>query len=142
MGTGLLVWLLSLVVALRLGRREGDESGFSAHRFSSSELDSGGPVEAGERVVRGDPEKISREIVRAFLQGHLGGASLFEVLERTPRRVVLKKTGPLVVNQPAGLYFSEAEFDLDPLGGDEVRVRYALGFARLVRMVWASASRA
>ena len=133
MAAGGLVWVISLIVALRLGREVEDAGGWSSQRFSSPELDSTGPVETGERIVRGDPEKLSKEIVRALLQGHLGGTSLFEVIERTARRVVLKKTGPLVVNQPPGLYFSEAEFELDALGGDKIRVRYTLGFARLAR---------
>lgn len=133
MAGGALVWALSLILALRLGRDAGGDGGWSDRRFSSPDLDPSGPVETGERVVRGDPEKLSREIVRALLQGHLGSISLFEVVERTARRVALKKTGPLVVNQPPGLYFSEAEFELDTIGGDEVRVRYTLGFARLAR---------
>ena len=34
----------------------------------------------------------------------------------------------------AGLYFSEAEFNFEPLGGDAVRVTYHLGYERLISL--------
>jgi hypothetical protein len=60
---------------------------------------------------------------------------MFEITERTANRIAIKKAGPLVCNQPAGIYFSDAEIRLEPVGYDTTRVTYFLGFDRLIRLL-------
>lgn len=131
MGTGFVVWVYSLIKTLQIGR----ESDTTDEWQPGSPMPSKSSAISGERTIHGDPEKLSKALVRSLLQVNIGMfGSLFEVVERTAERVVLKKTGPLCCNQPAGLYFSEAEFNFEPIGGDAVRVSYQLGYERLVRL--------
>jgi hypothetical protein len=62
-----------------------------------------------------------------------GFTSLFEISERTDEKLTLRKTGPLVCNQPAGLYFSEATVTFENLGNTTTRVHYELGYERLAK---------
>lgn len=132
MGTGFIVWVFSLIKALKMGH----ESAGMDDWQTGSPMPGKSSTVSGERTIHGDPEKLSKALVRSLLQVNIGMfGSLFEVVERTAERVVLKKTGPLVCNQPAGLYFSEAEFKLNSIGGDAVRVSYQLGYERLARLM-------
>ncbi len=132
MGLGFIVWILSLTKALKMGR----ESSAMEEWQAGSPMPGKSLTASGERTIHGDPEKLSKALVRSLLQVNIGMfGSLFEMVERTAQRVVLKKTGPLVCNQPAGLYFSEAEFQFNPIGGDAVRVSYQLGYERLARLM-------
>ena len=86
--------------------------------------------------MRGTPEKLSAALLRLIVQHNVGTfGSLFEVVERTPQRIGLRKNGPLMCNQPPSLYFSEAELTFEPVGNDTTRVSYVLGFDRLARRV-------
>ena len=58
-------------------------------------------------------------------------SQLFEIKERTAEEVVVVKAGPLVCNQPTGMYFSNVSFQLRPTGPDSVLVSYEIGFDRL-----------
>ena len=58
-------------------------------------------------------------------------SSLFEITERSAERVVVQKTGPLVCNQSAGMYFSEAVITFEDLRNNMVRVSYLLDYERL-----------
>lgn len=130
MGLGFIVWIFSLIKALKMGR----ESPAMDEWQAGSPMPGKSLTASGERTIHGDPEKLSKSLVRSLLQVNIGMfGSLFEVVERTAQRVALKKTGPVVCNQPAGLYFSEAEFHFNPIGGDAVRVSYQLGYERLAR---------
>lgn len=131
MGIGFLIWAYSLIKTLRIGNETTVDD-----PWKPGAIDPGSSTtHSGERTIHGDPEQLSKALVRSLLQVNIGMfGSLFEVVERTGKRVVLKKTGPLICNQPAGLYFSEAEFEFDRLGGDAVRVEYRLGYDRLVRL--------
>ena len=131
MGTGFVVWAYSLIKTLRIGR----ESTATDEWQPGGTLPGKPSTVSGERTIHGDPEKLSKALARSLTQVNIGMfGALFEVVERTAERVVLKKTGPLVCNQPAGLYFSEAEINFKPIGGDAVRVSYRLGYKRLVRL--------
>ncbi|MBP85606.1 MAG: hypothetical protein CMJ64_02645 [Planctomycetaceae bacterium] len=131
MGIGLIFWAYSLIKTRRIGHESVEQDLWKP----GAELPGSSTTQSGERTIHGDPEKLSKALVRSLLQVNIGMfGSLYEVVERTAKRVVLKKTGPLVCNQPAGLYFSEAEFYFEPLGGDAVRVSYELGYDRLVRL--------
>jgi hypothetical protein len=132
MAVGFLVWLWSLQKALALGRRKVEID----WRMLPEEQAKAGDVETGARTVRGEPEALSQALARSLTQLGAGGfAPLFEITERTANRIALKKTGPLVCNQPAGMWFSEAEINFDYLGNDTTRVSYVLGFDRLVKRV-------
>lgn len=132
MAAGFLVWLWSLQKALAIGRRDATPDWRMLHQEDAAPID----TETGARTVRGIPEKLSAALERALLQHHIGAfGSLFEVTERTANRIRLKKTGPLVCNQPAGLYFSEAEIAFEDLGNNTTRVSYVLGYDRLARRV-------
>ena len=130
MATGIAVWLWSLAKALRLGRspRQPDHLTVS----QATEFD----TETGEVTIRGDPASISKDLVRSLRQPNVGMfGTLFRVTERSSERLAIEKTGPLICNQPAGLYFSEADFRFVPVGDDTVRVSYRLGYGRLVRLL-------
>jgi hypothetical protein len=130
MGIGLFFWLYSLVKTLRIGHESAEQDLWKP----GGELPNSSTTQSGERTIHGDPEKLSKALARSLMQINIGTfGSLFEIVERTSKRVMLKKTGPLVCNQPAGLYFSEALFDFEPLGGDAVRVAYQLGYDRLAQ---------
>jgi len=132
MGTGFVVWAYSLIKTLQIGH----ESAAAGEWQPGDPLPGKSSTVSGERTIHGDPEKLSKALVRSLLQVNIGMfGSLFEVVERTAERVVLKKTGPLCCNQPAGLYFSEAEINFKPIGGDAVRVSYQLGYERLARVI-------
>lgn len=131
MGVGFLVWFYSLVKALSVGTESGANDAWKpGAKFPGSST-----TQSGERIIRGDPEKLSKLLAQTLVNVNVGiFGYLYELVERTDKRVVFKKTGPLVCNQPAGLYFSEAEFAFEPLGGDAVRVTYQLGYGRLIRL--------
>jgi hypothetical protein len=132
MTVGFLFWLWSLQKTLALGRR----SEPADWRLLPEERSAPADTETGSRVVRGDPEQLSQSLARSLTQLGAGGfAPLFEIVERNSERIALKKTGPLMCNQPAGMYFSEAEIAFEPLGHDTTRVTYLLGFDRLVKRV-------
>lgn len=129
MTIGFFFWLWSLQKALALGRQTPPED----WRLLPDNHPPG-DIETGSRIVRGEPEEISQALARSLTQVGIGGFTpLFEITERTSNRIALKKTGPLMCNQPAGLYFSEAEIRLEELGNNRTQVTYFLGFDRLRR---------
>ena len=130
MAVGFLVWLWSLAKALHMGARPAETD----WRLLVEERATPRDIESGERTVRGNPEKLSKTLARSLTQLNVGAfGSLFEITERTKNRIALKKTGPLMCNQPAGLYFREVEITFEGLGNDTTRVSYVLGFDRLTR---------
>ena len=100
---------------------------------SSMSATSEAPVVAGQQTVPGRPEDVSRAIADRIAQTTVPGrfSGLFEVTEQTRDRVSVRKTGSLVCNQPSGLYFSEADFELKDTGHGTVEVKYSIGFERL-----------
>jgi hypothetical protein len=132
MVAGFLVWVWSLQMALGMGSHMAKPD----WRMLQEEQPRQTNTESGARTVQGTPERLSAALARSIVQHHWGGfRSLFEVVERTPYRIVLKKNGPLMCNQPPSLYFSEAELTFEPLGNETTRVSYVLGFDRLARLV-------
>jgi hypothetical protein len=130
MAAGFTAWLCSLSMALRLGTTP-LQSGLPGADF---EPKSWAGAEIGFRTVRGTPAKLSKALARALTQLNVGGfSSLYEIVERSEECLVLRKTGPLVCNQPPGLYFSEAKVAFDYLGNGTTRVSYELGYDRLAR---------
>jgi hypothetical protein len=130
MGAGVIAWLCSLSLTLRLGtvplRSDGSENDFEPKSWAGAEI--------GSRTVRGTPARISKALARALTQLNVGGFnSLFEITQRTDEKLTLRKTGPLVCNQPAGLYFSEASVEFEYLGNNTTRVSYELGYERLAK---------
>jgi hypothetical protein len=129
---GVLVWLWSLQMALGIGRAPANRDWRLLEETPKSQV----ITETGARTVRGSPETLSATLARSLVQLNVGTfGSLFEIVGRTPERIVLKKTGPLLCNQPAGLYFSEAEINFQDLGNNTTRVSYVLGFDRLARRI-------
>ena len=101
------VWFVSLRMALNLGQpKPKAEESFAAFADVSKPADDSSIT--GERTVRGEPEAVSQAIAKNLITIGVPGmfASLFEIADRTPERVLVKKTGPLVCNQPTGMYFS------------------------------------
>jgi hypothetical protein len=130
MGVGFIAWLCSLSLTLRLGtvplQSDGTESDFEPRSWAGTEI--------GARTVKGTPAKLSKVLARALTQLSIGGfGSLFEITERTDDRISLRKTGPLMCNQPSGLYFSEADVAFEYLGNNTTRVHYKLGYDRLAQ---------
>jgi hypothetical protein len=128
MTLGFLVWLWSLQKALAMGRHAAEPDWRKLPEEQPAQVN----PETGSRIVRGEPEALSQALARTMLQLGAGGfVPLYEITERTSERIVLKKTGPLVCNQPAGMYFSEAEITFQYLGNKLTEVSYSLGFDRL-----------
>src|SRR5688572_11750756 len=124
MTIAVMVWLWSLQIALAIGRNPTK----SDWRLLESEQPRQTNTESGARTVRGTPETLSAELAKCLVQLNVGRfGSLFEVVERSPARILLKKTGPLLCNQPAGMLFSEAEVTFEDLGNETTRVSYTLG---------------
>ncbi len=130
-----IVWAISFRKAARLGQgtRTATES-WPMARFDEPEPLSDIDV-TGIQTVRGSRSEVSRLLGRTLLDSGVPGvfASLFEITERTDERIQIRKTGPLICNQPTGMYFSEAVFDLKRIGPDSVEVHYRLGFERLLK---------
>jgi hypothetical protein len=132
MTIGYLFWLWSLQKTLADGR----QTEATDWRMLHDEVAAAADIETGARVVRGEPEALSQALARSMLHLQAGGfAPLFEITERTSNRIAIKKTGPLMCNQPAGMYFSEAQLDLQRVGENATRVSYTIGFDRLARRV-------
>lgn len=132
MTIGALLWLWSLQMALAIGRKKVSTDWRLLDEQQVAQAD----TETGARTVRGSPEALSAALARTLIQHHSGTfGSLFEVVERTPQRLVLKREGAFVCSQPPNLYFSEAELNFDRLGSETTRVTYLLGFDRLARRV-------
>ena len=129
MATCVVVWLWSLVKALRLGR-----SPTAADRLALDGVQQF-DTETGELIIHGELVSVSKALVRSIRQpaGGLFG-TLFKVTEHSSDRLAIEKAGPLIRNQPAGLYFSEAEFSFASAGHDTVRVSYLIGYTRLTRL--------
>ena len=125
------VWTHSLVKAIQMSpRRTDDDNPWAAlPDETQSTLDD----EFGMRTLRGDLDTVSRAIARAMLNQTIPGmfSTLFQIDERTPEKVLVRKTAPLICNQPPGLQFSEVEFDLAPYGPDTVQVSYRIGYGQL-----------
>lgn len=130
LSTGVVVWTWSLTRALRLGLTQQETDRWPPEEGSVFD------TEAGEVTIRGEPATLSKELIHSLQQSipPILGA-FFKVTERTSERIVVEKTGALMCNQPAGLYFSEAEFGFLPLGDGTVRVSYRLGYERIVRVL-------
>jgi hypothetical protein len=132
MGVGFIAWLCSLSLALRLGtiplKSDRAEADFEPKSWAGTEF--------GSRTVRGTPAKLSKALARALTQINIGGfGALFEIAERTDDHISLRKTGPLMCNQPSGLYFSEADVAFEYLGNNTTRVHYKLGYDRLAKRI-------
>lgn len=148
-----LVWAVSLRKAARLGRLNQSNPWANVANPSSPAWDnantrSGNPwaVDSlqpvadtqqvtGQQTVQGQAADVSAAIAeKVSLVGVPGRFSgLFEVIEQNRDRVSVRKTGSLVCNQPTGLYFSEADFELKQIGNGTTEVQYTLGFERLGR---------
>jgi hypothetical protein len=132
MTVGFLVWLWSLQKTLALGQRSVTPDWRMLPEQQTAPTD----TESGSRTVRCEPEALSQALARSLTQMNVGGfLPLYEITERTSQRIGLKKTGPLMCNQPAGMYFSEGEITFDGLPNGSTKVSYALGFDRLVKRV-------
>lgn len=130
MTAGFFVWLLSLAMTLRVGRATAEQD----WRALDNIAEPGGAVETGARTVSGEPGALSKALARSLTQLNIGGFnSLFEIVERSDRRVLVKKTGPLICNQPVGMYFSEAEIGFEDQRNGTVRVSYQLRYDRLAK---------
>src|SRR5688572_16038151 len=91
MTIGFLIWLWSLQKALGLGRSREKAD----WRMLADDPASSADLETGSRTVRGESEQLSQALARALTQLNIGGfGPLFEITERTSRRIELKKTGP------------------------------------------------
>lgn len=130
MSVGVAIWCLSLTITwrARLNCRR-DSNASPVELFD-------GPTMSGELTVVGSPENITAGLVDAFRPRLMGlyGAK-YAVVEQTSERVMLKKLGAVVCNQPSGLLFGDALFKFKPKGADRVCVSYTLGFASLARLV-------
>ncbi|MEZ6132060.1 MAG: hypothetical protein R3C59_25645 [Planctomycetaceae bacterium] len=128
-----LVWILSLRKAARLGKNACAPAD-TWPLGDTFESDVSGDV-AGVQTIRGRRPEVSRLLGQTLLNSGVPGvfATLFEMTERTDERIQIRKTGPLVCNQPSGMYFSEAVFDLTASSSNTVEVHYRLGFERLRR---------
>ena len=130
MAIGCGVWLWSLMRALRLGRSPRHPDRYAAEQ--PLEFD----AETGELTVQGDCASLSEALVGSIRQRRNGlWESPLKVTEHSSERVTITRTGSLICNQPAGLYFSEVDFRFVPLGAGTVRVSYCIGYARLVRLL-------
>ena len=86
---GLLVWLWSLQMALGLGRTAAKPDWRMLDEPQSFQAN----TETGARTVRGSPETLPAGLARSLVQLNVGTfGSLFEIVERTPERIVLKNT--------------------------------------------------
>jgi hypothetical protein len=112
------VWLISLVRLIKLGR---PEQVYRRDRFDH------------EPDSEDEPDSRNQTILKTSVPGMF--TSLFEVTERTSERVSVRKTGPLICNQPSGMYFSDADFHITPDGPGHVRVIYELKFGRLLKRI-------
>ncbi len=129
------VWFVSLHAALNLGQsnRKPKELFTAFGQEQSSQR----VCITGERTVLGALDFVSRAIASNLTKIGVPGmfASLFEIVNRTPKLIEVRKTGPLVCNQSTGMYFSEAEFNLQYDGENRVLVKYRIGFERLLRVL-------
>lgn len=145
MSVATLVWMISLRKAARLGQKptepaDDTHTGWAeptAVQCSTGEFDS----VTGEQSVRAEYDSIARRLGHRLTNVAVPGqfASLFEVTEHQPERLVLQKTGSLVCNQPSGMYFSDLAFDFAPAGEGFTEVKYQIGFGRLRNMLRRSA---
>lgn len=127
------VWAWSVRRTARLMTPAATSEDPWAPAFSMSPTVNTGADVVGIQTVKGTANQVSRLIALQFLKNFVPGhfASPFEVVEQTNQRVVVRKSGPLVCNQPSGMYFSEAEFEIKPMSLDSVEVHYRIGFERL-----------
>ena len=88
----------------------------------------------GRKQSEGLRTPVSRAVARSLLKTSVPGmfAGLFEIVEQNPQSLLIRKTGPLVCNQPTGMYVSEAEFHFEPETNESVLVSYRIGFDRLL----------
>lgn len=135
MTIAVMVWAVSLRKATQIGKPPSPEIDQWA---PFSETDDQHPAEApefGTRTLRGTPETLSQSLVETLVKTSIPGSftGLFEIVERSAERVKVSKTGPLICNQPTGMYFSEADFQFQRHGEDFTEVSYRIGFERLDR---------
>lgn len=130
------VWFISLRKALNLKpaptRTSADPfAPFIAEPTESAVADS--ELVSGERTVFGSADDVSRTLAQSLVKTGYPGlfSSLFTIDRQSDQQLVIRKTGPLVCNQPTGMYFSEAEFDFIPQGEGRTLVTYRIGFDRL-----------
>ena len=137
MGTGVVVWAWSLNRAASLGhsRAQAEADPFSDNYADAcfNQFSDRQDAIIGQKTVRGTPESVSRSLAKTMLNTSVPGmfVGLFEIIEQTPETLLIRKTGPLVCNQPTGLYFSEAEFRFERESEHTVIVHYCISFDRL-----------
>lgn len=136
MVVAVIVWLFSLRKALHLQphqeRQEPDPfAPFTAEPTESAVADA--QIVSGERTVFGSADDVSRTLAQSLVKTGYPGlfSSLFTIERQSDQQLVIRKTGPLVCNQPTGMYFSEAQFDFVPQGEGRTLVTYRIGFDRL-----------
>ena len=130
MSLGFVVWLWSLVKALRFGRSTRDQSQFAIEPTQACDS------QAGNVKVRGEPARISKALAGSIQQLGIGMfGSLYKITEHSAEHIAVEKVGRLICNQPTGLYFSEAVFTLEPEGPDSTKIFYRLGYKRLHRLL-------
>jgi hypothetical protein len=83
----------------------------------------------GEAEVEGGPEAVSRKLAEQLAAATSpGGASVFRITERTPRRVTFRRA------PGQGPVFDEGIVALEPRGG-RVKIRYAVSLRRLTAIL-------
>jgi hypothetical protein len=133
MGIGVAVWSLSLRKALRMGRAATQSDPFAPDDDADASRDA---AQSGTVALRGEPEALSKALLRALTQLHFGMfASIFKIKDCGDGRILLNKTGPLMCNLAPGLYFNEAEISFQRERDGTVQVTYYMGYGRLARLL-------
>lgn len=127
-GIGVFVWLVSLRAILSIGREKTIQDKWDV---GNEALHDERGV-AGQVVVPGDGESLSKALCRSLLNASHGvSGAAYKIEERSPKRVLVEKRGALVCNQQPSTYFSEACFHLTRIGENQVQVDYSIGFERV-----------
>lgn len=131
MGLGFAVWLVSLFKAIRLGQGATPVDAETFDQLQSEAPDS----QYGTLTLRGDPDDLAAKLAQTLAQGYGGMfAALFAIKKFDGGRVAMKKTGPVLCNQPTSLYYSDAEFSFERADHEKSKATYRLGYARLSRL--------
>lgn len=122
------VWCHSVVRAMQVDAVDEEQATNASSIFPGASPDS----TVGSQMIRGDAETISRAIARVILSH----GTAYNIVERTPERIVAKKTAGMSQQATAG-HCTEMAFAIQQVSEDTVEVAYCFvaGYAKRFKKI-------
>ena len=124
------VWLISLSLALRIGRSATQNHDVDwQHPNQPADDDQTGHV-----TVPGEPASVCDRLARTILDANLKSTgAAYKIVERTGNRLVIEQVGKYRVHGQPGICFTRGEFHFSSSHYNQVEVEYQLHYDRFTQ---------